>query len=223
MIVLLVTYIVLRLKRGPVITPRSFLPHPSKKTASLRNLPSADIERGLRSRGTDRSGSLATTTRTAAAAAEKSSVRSGGRRPGPSSSHAHSHSHPHRKGAHPSSLAKEAGFQKTAGGGGSGRDWGRKGTTRELHTHADPHGPGKPLNTSRDLNQNHTVAVTMPVSAYATPHGRLRDPVRVPPYYPTVSPCGPPSPAVSRLTTSTRSSAALPSARFMPGMRKIDG
>ncbi|KAH8426093.1 uncharacterized protein LDX57_003834 [Aspergillus melleus] len=234
LIVLLVIFTVLRLKRGPVITLSSFLPHPSRKAASLRNLPSDDIERGLRSRATDRSASRATTTRTSRTARttekDTTSGRGGGGGRGQTSSPAHSHSQSHRKVVaghhhpHISSLDKELGLKKkkSAGGGGSSnsdRGWVNV-TTRDFH--ADPHGPTptNPLNTSRGLN--HNVTVTMPVSAYALPHERMRDPVRVPPHPVMASPRVPPSPAFSRLTTSTASSAALPSARFMPGMRKSE-
>ncbi|PLB43674.1 hypothetical protein P170DRAFT_430713 [Aspergillus steynii IBT 23096] len=224
LIVLLVIFTVLRLKRGPVITLSSFLPHPSRKSASLRNLPSGDIERGLRSRSratTDRSGSRATTTRTTRTT-EKDSLVGGRNSRHQTSSPANSHRKATAAAAaaaagHPSSLDKEIGLGRSAGGDGSSR--GRvKVTTRDFH--ADPQGPTRPVNTSRGVN--HTVAVTMPVSAYARPHERMRDPpVRVPPN-PVLSPRMPPSPAFSRLTTSTRSSAALPSVRFMPGMRKSE-
>ncbi|KAI9041999.1 GNAT family N-acetyltransferase [Aspergillus affinis] len=234
LIVLLVIYIVLRLKRGPVITLSSFLPHPSRKAASLRNLPSDDIERGLRSRATDRSASRATTTRTTRTTRTTEKDTTGGRGSGggrrQTSSPAHSHSQSHRKVApgyhqqhhhHLSSLDKELGLKKKSAGGGGSSDRGWMNVmTRDFH--ADPHGPTptNPLNTSRDLN--HNVTVTMPVSAYALPHERMRDPVRVPPRPVIASPGVPPSPAFSRLTTSTASSAALPSARFMPGMRKSE-
>lgn len=234
LIVLVVIFTVLRLKRGPSITLSSFLPHPSKKSASLRNLPSSDIERALRSRATDRSASRATTTRTTRTTRTGKSSVGGGRRH-QTSSPATSHSYSHRTGASssaaaavaaaadPFSLDKELGLKKSSsaggdGSGGRGRGWVNV-TARDFHADQRAPGPTRPLNTSRGVKP--TAAVTVPVSAYATPHERIREPVRVP-ENPVTSPRVPPSPAFSRLTTSTRSSAALPSIRFMTGMRKSE-